>query len=99
MSDFLSGYPSTASNLPLGSPVNHGQKPSAESSPGILGLLTWVFNLLFIATTEPRGRTYHRLIVLGWLLALLLALGCVLGVVWRIEWPQLPELPIPVIMF
>jgi hypothetical protein len=56
--------------------------------------------LLDVAATEASGRAYHRLIILGWMAALLLlVLGCVLGVVWRIEWPQLPELPVPVIMF
>ena len=31
--------------------------------------------------------------------ALLLVLACVLGVVWRIQWPQLPELDIPTTVF
>jgi hypothetical protein len=58
-----------------------------------------VLRLISIVATEPDGRAYHRLIMLGWMVAQLLVLGCVLGVVWRIQWPQLPELPVPVTMF
>jgi hypothetical protein len=34
-----------------------------------------------------------------WRIAVLLLAGIALGIAWRAPWPQLPELPIPVIMF
>lgn len=41
---------------------------------------------------------YWRFAVLLWLVAALFVLACVVGIVWRTDLPQLPELPIPVVM-
>jgi hypothetical protein len=54
-------------------------------------------DLLRNAATDPQ--VYRRLVTLLGILGVLLVLGCMLGVAWRIDWPQLPELPVPVIMF
>ena len=98
MFESLSGYPSGASKLPVGSAHNRVNRPTGGSDLGIVALLHRLLNLVFIATTEPRDRTYRRLVRLGWLLALLLVLGCALGIAWRWELPVPAELPIPVIM-
>jgi hypothetical protein len=63
----------------------------------VMALLT-ALQLVGEAVVEPSGRAYYRLLVLAWMTALLLVLGCALGIAWRIGWPQLPELHLPVIM-
>ena len=68
---------------------------SPVSSTMVLFVL---FNVLGEAVVDPSGRPYHRLLGLMLMVALLLAFARALGVVWRIQWPQLPELHLPVVM-
>lgn len=70
-----------------------------EALPDVGTLLAGTLYVIVGTTVDPDGRAYQRVIQLAWLAALLLLLGCALGVVWRMQWPEIPELPLPVIMF
>ena len=61
-------------------------------------LFVGLFGLVSGAVAEPDDRPYRRLVVLLGLVAVLLALGCALGIVWRWELPHTPVVRIPVIV-
>ena len=58
----------------------------------------FALGLVATAATESSGVVHDRLMQLGWLAVWVLLAATALVIAWRFEWPQLPELPIPVIM-
>ena len=106
MDKYSENYPSSArSSCHTASSRLRAGGDQQRSAPWLVdqvsrrGLLCGVLNLTGAAVLDAHGQAYRRLLVLGWLTAVLLVLGCVLGVVWRVQWPHLPELPIPTTLF